>query len=114
MEAEELAVEWLRWVGFRDARRLADATPEGIAGTDVRAVAAFDPLPLEPSDLAALSRWATRHGAAAISFAFAGWTTDAYELAERLDVALVRFTFAGNVEASNAASCNLVAARGGA
>lgn len=104
MEAEEIAVDWLHWSGFEDARRLGRALPEGISGHGVRAQAAFDPLPMTRTDLEALSDWADQHDAIAVSFTFAGWTSDAYELAARRGIPLIRFTFAGNVEPNNAAA----------
>ena len=107
MEAEEIAVDWLHWAGFEDARRLGQSLPEGISGHGVRAQAAFDPLPMTRGDLEALSDWAYRHDAIAISFTFAGWTSDAYELAVQRHIPLIRFTFAGNVEPNNAAAHRL-------
>lgn len=104
-------MDWLRWVGFADARRVGGERPEGISGTGVRASVTFDSLPLGASRLASVHRWADLHGACAIAFSFAGWTPDTYEIAERLDVALLRYTFAGNIEADNVQARSLVANR---
>ncbi|AWT54184.1 hypothetical protein [Mycolicibacterium smegmatis] len=108
IEAEELAVDWLRWVGFPDAARLGETAPQGIAGTAVRALALFDPLPATRDHLEALRRWAAAHDAEPVSFSFAGWTPDTFDLAAELSIPLVRFTFAGNIEPNNAAAQRLL------
>ncbi|MDV3126981.1 hypothetical protein M1247_18810 [Mycobacterium sp. 21AC1] len=104
-------MDWLRWVGFADARRVDNERPEGISGTGVRASVTFDSLPLGPSRLASLHRWADLHGACVVAFSFAGWTPDTYEIAGQLDIALLRYTFAGNIEADNPQARSLVAHR---
>ncbi|MGV9799837.1 hypothetical protein ACWDTP_17495 [Mycobacterium sp. NPDC003449] len=109
MEAEEAGVEWLRWAGFSDAHRLGDDLPEGISGTGVRAVATFDPLPMDRSSLISVHRWADQHEARAVSFSFAGWTSDSFEMAEELEIALLRYTFAGTIEPDNVEARRLAA-----
>lgn len=102
LEAEELAVEWLRWIGVGDAVRVGGDVALGIVGTDVRADVRFDPLPLERESLERLTTHFRADGASlVVSFTFAGWTPAAFTWAEQHDVALVRFTFAGHLDPSN-------------
>jgi hypothetical protein len=102
VEAEELAVEWLQWIGIVDAARLDNLHALGIHGGSVRANVSFDPLPMERDTLMRVVGHLRADGAGlVVSFAFAGWTPAAFAWAEEQDVPLVRFTFAGHLDPSN-------------
>jgi len=102
LEAEDLALDWLRWVGFGRARRLDVTSAAGIRAEGLYAFASFDPLPLERSMLEdSLGPWRGETVQLA-SFAFAGWSAEAIDWADRHGVALIRFTFAGDLDPSNA------------
>src|SRR5664279_5034703 len=79
IEAEELAVEWLRWIGIVDAARVDDLHALGIRGSSVRADVSFDPLPMERDSLERIVGDFRADGAdLVVSFTFAGWTPDAF------------------------------------
>ncbi len=107
IEAEELCVQWLQCVGISDARRLGSTLSKGISGKSLRATVVFDPLPIEPHELIMLHRWADYFDSQPVSFSFAGWTPDSYQVAAKLNIALARFTFAGHVEPDNDAAALL-------
>lgn len=101
LEAEDLALDWVRWVGFDRARRLDATSAAGIRAAGLYAFASFDPLPLERSTLEDnLAPWLEETIQLA-SFAFAGWSAEAIDWADRHGVALIRFTFAGDLDPSN-------------
>lgn len=105
VEAEELAVEWLRWIGVEDAVRLDELHAVGVRGSGTRAEVSFDPLPMERDALARVVDHFRADGAdLVVSFTFAGWTPLAYAWANEQKVALVRFTFAGHLDPSNYAA----------
>jgi hypothetical protein len=101
IEAEEIAVTWLHWRGFRDARRIGAREAHGIRGTGIFADVTFDPLPMEREDLQARLARSGSDPAAFVSFAFAGWSPELLAWADRHLLPLVRFTFAGSVEPAN-------------
>lgn len=110
VEAEAIAVDWMRWVGVSDARRVDTEQPLGIVGSPLSAGVYFDPLPMELGTLEELHLWASEKRSSAACFTFAGWTRAAHEFAEAFRIPLVRFTFAGHLEPTNAAAASLVEA----
>lgn len=105
IEAEDIAVQWLRSHGFDDVHRFAADSPLGIRGTGVRGYVSFDPLPMKLDVLERIVSDA--EGELAVSFAFAGWTPQAQAWADRHGVPLVRFTFAGTTDPTNDAARHL-------
>jgi hypothetical protein len=100
VEAEDMAVDWLHWVGYADVHRCSTAQALGIEGRGLVADVRFEPLPMERETLASL---VAKHGQRPrlfVSFTFAGWTPEALVWAERHDIPLVRFTFAGSLHPS--------------
>ena len=105
VEAEELAVEWLRWIGIADAARLDDLRALGVRGGGARADVSFDPLPMEQKTLVRIiDHFRADDAALVASFTFAGWTPEAFAWADEQGVPLVRFTFAGHLDPSNLAA----------
>lgn len=101
VEAEEIAVAWLRWRGFHDVRRLGTGEARGVLGAEVFADVTFEPLPIERAELeqrVTVSGWSP---AAYVSFSFAGWTPELIAWADVIGLPLIRFTFAGSVEPVN-------------
>ncbi len=101
IEAEEIAVDWLHWLGYEDAARTGSDRALGIRGTHIVADVTFDPLPMEREVLAALVADSEADPGCFFSFAFAGWSPETYNWADEHDVPLVRFTFAGGLDPSN-------------
>jgi len=101
VEAEELAVEWLRWWGLRDVHRTGTAVAQGIVARGLVAHVAFDPLPMEQDELERTAGLLQERSDRFVSFTFAGWTPDALAWAERHGVPLIRFSFAGIIDLSN-------------
>lgn len=100
-EAEEIAVDWLRSLGFDDVGRIDQEHPSGLRGTGIVADVSFDPLPMEREVLQALVQDSKEQVGAFVSFAFAGWDPESLAWAEAHAIPLVRFTFAGTLEPSN-------------
>lgn len=109
-EAEEMAAEWVRWLGWAHAKR-TPATADGgidVLGRNARStskVAAqvkFEALPTGRPILQGL--YGAGHGEGAdtwLFFSSAGYTAQAQEWAGKVGMALFRFTLDGGIEGIN-------------
>lgn len=114
-EAEELAAEWVRAMGFRDAR----TTPPGAdGGLDIHSPGTgvvvgqvkFEAVKTGRHTLQAL--YGAGHAAGAKQFVFfssAGYTSVAVSWADAVGMALFRFALDGTVEAANGAGEDMLA-----
>jgi hypothetical protein len=101
VEAEEIAVDWLHWLGFAGARRRGAELALGIEGAGIVADVTFDPLPMERRALEAMVQQSGAAPGRFVSFTFAGWSPASFVWAQEHNVSLVRFTFAGTLDPSN-------------
>jgi len=108
-EAEELAAEWTRWLGWPGAYRTVatgdsgiDVYGESITNGIVVAQVKFEALPAGRPVLQAI--FGAGHGVGAQAWLFftsAGYTAQAVAWADGVDMALFRFTLDGQIEPSN-------------
>lgn len=110
-DAELAARDWLRSVGFADAR-LTSAGPDG--GVDVRSssLVAQVKAEMKPTGLGVVQRTygiAQAEGCKAACFALNGFTQEAKQWASRQEVALFVFDYEGDVEPFNFAASRLAA-----
>jgi hypothetical protein len=114
-DAEQVAAEWMRHLGFADARCTGGA---GDGGVDVRSRAAVAQVkaqlaPVGRPELQALYGVARSEGRTPLFFSLMSYTAAALGWADEVGMALFRFDHAGTVEAVNAAAETLLAATAG-
>lgn len=103
-EAEELAAEWVRWLGWVDARTTPVGADRGIdvIGSDVVAQVKFEAVKTGRPTLQALYGAGIAHGARQfLFFSSAGYTEQASDWTNGLGIALFRFTLDGSIEPAN-------------
>ena len=115
-DAEQVAAEWMRHLGFVDARCTAAGTDGGV---DVRSRGAVAQVkaqltPVGRPELQALYGVARSEGRTPLFFSLMSYTAAALGWADEVGMALFRFDHAGMVEAVNVAAESLVAAAGAA
>jgi len=105
-EAEELAAEWMRWMGFADAHVTGWGPDDGINVVATGAVAQIkmEAKPAGRPVVQALVGVAHAEGAVPLLFAMAGWTSEAKTWAKRANVALFGFTRDGTIQPHNPAA----------
>jgi hypothetical protein len=114
-DAEQVAAEWMRHLGFGDAR----CTGAGMdGGVDVRSRDAVAQVkahltPVGRPELQALYGVARSEGRRPLFFSLMSYTAAALSWADEVGMALYRFDHAGMVEPVNAAAETLLAAAGG-
>jgi hypothetical protein len=114
-DAEQVAAEWMRHLGFDDAR----CTGAGIdGGVDVRSRGAVAQVkaqlsPVGRPELQALYGVARSEGRRPLFFSLMSYTAAAVGWADEVGMALFRFDHAGAVEAVNLSAEALLAAAGG-
>jgi hypothetical protein len=114
-DAEQVAAEWMRHLGFADAR----CTPAGTdGGVDVRSEGAVAQVkaqltPVGRPELQALYGVARSEGRRPLFFSLMSYTAAALTWADEVGMALFRFDHAGLAEAVNAPAETLLAAAGG-
>jgi Restriction endonuclease len=114
-DAEQVAAEWMRHLGFGDAR----CTGSGVdGGVDVRSQAAVAQVkahltPVGRPELQALYGVARSEGRQPLFFSLMSYTAAALAWADEVGMALFRFDHAGMVEPVNAPAETLLAAAGG-
>src|SRR5581483_2469209 len=114
-DAEQVAAEWMRHLGFADARCTGAGTDGGV---DVRSAGAVAQVkaqltPVGRPELQALYGVARSENRRPLFFSLMSYTAAALAWADEVGMALFRFDHAGLVEAVNAAAEELVAAAGG-
>jgi hypothetical protein len=114
-DAEQVAAEWMRHLGFDDAR-CTGAGADG--GVDVRSRGALAQVkaqltPVGRPELQALYGVARSEGRAPLFFSLMSYTAAALAWADEVGMALFRFDHAGLVEPVNAAAETLTAAAPG-
>lgn len=114
-DAEQVAAEWMRHLGFGDAR----CTPAGTdGGVDVRSTGAVAQVkaqlsPVGRPELQALYGVARSEGRRPLFFSLMSYTAAALTWADEVGMALFRFDHGGLVEPVNAPAEELLAAAGG-
>ncbi len=114
-DAEQVAAEWMRHLGFDDAR----CTPAGTdGGVDVRSREAVAQVkaqltPVGRPELQALYGVARSEGRQPLFFSLMSYTAAALAWADEVGMALFRFDHAGMVEPVNAPAEALLVAAGG-
>ena len=114
-DAEQVAAEWMRHLGFGDAQCTGAGTDGGV---DVRSQGAVAQVkaqltPVGRPELQALYGVARSEGRQPLFFSLMSYTTAALTWADEVGMALFRFDHAGLVEAVNAPAEGLLAAAGG-
>ena len=114
-DAEQVAAEWMRHLGFPDARCTGAGTDGGV---DVRSAGAVAQVkaqlsPVGRPELQALFGVASSEGRRPLFFSLMSYTAAALTWADEVGMALFRFDHGGLVEAVNRAAEGLVAAAGG-
>jgi Restriction endonuclease len=114
-DAEQVAAEWMRHLGFDDARCTGAGTDGGV---DVRSRAAVAQVkaqltPVGRPELQALYGVARSEGRQPLFFSLMSYTAAALAWADEVGMALFRFDHAGMVEPVNATAGTLLAAAGG-
>jgi hypothetical protein len=114
-DAEQVAAEWMRHLGFGDARCTGAGTDGGV---DVRAQEAVAQVkaqltPVGRPELQALYGVARSEGHQPLFFSLMSYTAAALAWADEVGMALFRFDHAGMVEAVNAPAAALLVAAGG-
>jgi len=114
-DAEQVAAEWMRHLGFADARCTGAGTDGGV---DVRSRAAVAQVkaqlsPVGRPELQALYGVAHSEGRRPLFFSLMSYTAAATAWADEVGMALFRFDHAGTVEAVNAPAEGLMAEAGG-
>ena len=105
-ESEQLAADWMHWMGFSDARLTVGGPDEGV---DVLASAAVAQVKFEGAltgrpAVQSLYGVATSLCRTGMFFSLAGWTAEAKQWADLVEVALFRFTHDGSVTPDNLAA----------
>jgi Protein of unknown function (DUF2510) len=102
-DAEEIAVEWLRWFGFRDAHSTVAGTDGlvDVRGTAMVAHVQTQLIPAGQPDLRRLHSIAAVERAVSIFFSLNDYTPEGKGWAEEVGIALFRFTHAGEAEPVN-------------
>jgi len=115
-DAEQVAAEWMRHLGFGDARCTGAGTDGGVDVRSREAVAQVKAqlTPVGRPELQALYGVARSEGCQPLFFSLMSYTAAALGWADGVGMALFRFDHAGMVEAVNAAAEGLVAAAGAA
>ena len=114
-DAEQVAAEWMRHLGFDDARCTAPGTDGGV---DVRSRGAVAQVkaqlaPVGRPELQALYGVARSEGRQPLFFSLMSYTAAALGWADEVGMALFRFDHAGMVEAVNGAGQAMLMAAGG-
>jgi len=114
-DAEQVAAEWMRHLGFGDARCTGAGTDGGVDVRSREAVAQVKAQlsPVGRPELQALYGVARSEGRRPLFFSLMSYTAAALVWADEVGMALFRFDHAGAVEAVNAAGETLLAAAGG-
>ena len=109
-DAESYAAEYMRFLGFADARTTPPGTDGGIdvVSGDAVAQVKMEGLPTGRPVIQALLGVASVEGKRALVFSLAGYTAQAREWADRARVACFEFAIDGSIEAANAAAENLL------
>jgi hypothetical protein len=114
-DAEQVAAEWMRHLGFGDARCTGAGTDGGVDVRSREAVAQVKAQlsPVGRPELQALYGVATSEGRRPLFFSLMSYTAAALAWADEVGMALFRFDHAGAVEAVNDAAGALLADAGG-
>ena len=114
-DAEQVAAEWMRHLGFEDARCTAAGTDGGVDVRSREAVAQVKAqlTPVGRPELQALYGVARSEGRRPLFFSLMSYTAAAMAWADEVQMALFRFDHAGAVEAVNLAAERLLVAAGG-
>ena len=114
-DAEQVAAEWMRHLGFGDARCTGAGTDGGVDVRSGEAVAQVKAQlsPVGRPELQALYGVARSEGRRPLFFSLMSYTAGALTWADEVGMALFRFDHAGAVEAVNAAAEALLADAGG-
>jgi len=114
-DAEQVAAEWMRHLGFHDARCAGAGTDGGVDVRSGEAVAQVKAqlTPVGRPELQALYGVARSEGRRPLFFSLMSYTAAALAWADEVGMALFRFDHAGAVEAVNAAAEELLVAAGG-
>jgi hypothetical protein len=114
-DAEQVAAEWMRHLGFPDARCTAAGTDGGVDVRSREAVAQVKAqlAPVGRPELQALYGVARSEGRHPLFFSLMSYTAAARTWADEVGMALFRFDHAGMVEAVNPAAETLVSTAGG-
>jgi hypothetical protein len=114
-DAEQVAAEWMRHLGFGDARCTGAGTDGGVDVRSRDAVAQVKAqlTPVGRPELQALYGVARSEGRRPLFFSLMAYTAAALAWADEVGMALFRFDHAGTMEAVNPAAEALAAAAGG-
>ena len=114
-DAEQVAAEWMRHLGFGDARCTGAGTDGGVDVRSGEAVAQVKAqlTPVGRPELQALYGVARSEGRRPLFFSLMNYTAAALAWADEVGMALFRFDHAGMVEPVNGAAGALLAAAGG-
>src|SRR5207245_11400699 len=114
-DAEQVAAEWMRHLGFGDARCTGAGTDGGVDVRSREAVAKVKAqlTPVGRPELQALYGVARSEGRRPLFFSLMSYTAAARGWADEVGMALLRFDHAGTVEAVNVAAEALLTAAGG-
>jgi hypothetical protein len=114
-DAEQVAAEWMRHLGFDDARCTGAGTDGGVDVRSRDAVAQVKAqlTPVGRPELQALYGVARSEGRQPLFFSLMSYTAAALTWADEVGMALFRFDHAGLVEAVNVPAVGLLAAAGG-
>lgn len=109
-EAEEVAAEWLRWLGFADAQATGVGADGGVDVHSKSMVAQvkMHMVPIGRPDLQRLHGVAVAERAASVFFSLTDYTREAKEWAERVRMALFRFSRVGEAEPVNGYAATLM------
>jgi hypothetical protein len=114
-DAEQVAAEWMRHLGFGDARCTGSGTDGGVDVRSREAVAQVKAqlTPVGRPELQALYGVARSEGRRPLFFSLMSYTAAALAWADEVGMALFRFDHAGMVEPVNATAGTLLATAGG-
>jgi len=114
-DAEQVAAEWMRHLGFGDARCTGAGTDGGVDVRSRDAVAQVKAqlTPVGRPELQALYGVARSEGRQPLFFSLMSYTAAALAWADDVGMALFRFDHAGFVEPVNTAAAALITAAGG-
>jgi hypothetical protein len=114
-DAEQVAAEWMRHLGFADARCTGAGTDGGVDVRSREAVAQVKAqlTPVGRPELQALYGVARSEGRRPLFFSLMSYTAAALAWADEVGMALFRFDHAGAVEAVNVPAEGLLVAAGG-
>ena len=113
-DAEQVAAEWMRHLGFEDARCTGSGADGGVDVRSSEAVAQVKAQlsPVGRPELQALYGVARSEGRTPLFFSLMSYTAAALTWADEVAMPLFRFDHAGTVEAVNAVAEDLLAAAG--